>query len=215
MGNNGRQSGRVKLLPTPLSWRAEFDIDKAREGIRMFLDSMTIDGKSVRDYNPEMYENTPRRFVDVYRRAFNPGVLHQFTDRIWIADSPLDKESGNLIALYRQPLVSFCEHHLMPILLELSVGYVPGDKILGVSKIRQLAYWVVSKPITSEDAVDEFVQTVMHKAGARGAGMVLNGIHTCLAVKANVPKQYATVTSLAGELKQEPLASTFLRGAGL
>lgn len=77
-------------------------------------------------------------------------------------------------------LFSFCEHHLLPFFGEVAIGYIPNNKIFGLSKFQRLVDKVASRPQLQERLTYQILEEIKNKLDPKGVGVVIKAIHTCV-----------------------------------
>lgn len=102
----------------------ETSLKRIENSLRSILDEFDIDKKS------EMYRITPRRVATMYLELFS-GLNKNNEPKLTLFDNPGYRD---ILTLKRIPFYSLCAHHLLPIFGDVSIAYIPGEKILGLSK---------------------------------------------------------------------------------
>ena len=77
-------------------------------------------------------------------------------------------------------LFSFCEHHLLPFFGEVAIGYIPDNKIFGLSKFQRLIDKVSSRPQLQERLTYQILDEINNRLKPKGIGVVIKAIHTCV-----------------------------------
>ena len=90
---------------------------------------------------------------------------------------------------------SVCGHHLLPIVLDVSIGYVPTDKVLGLSKLSRLAEVLAKQPMIQENYTDEIAKALMDELKPKGVGVFVKGLHYCQTMR-GAKQQAATMTTM-------------------
>src|SRR3954462_4754246 len=62
-----------------------------------------------------------------------------------------------------------CPHHLLPVIYRVSVAYLPGEKVLGISKLSRLVHLLSRRPVLQEDLTHELATTLHERLNSRGA----------------------------------------------
>ena len=99
------------------------DLDAAERAAQQFLDALGVPTTS------ESLRGTPRRMAKAYAELFAPRPFELTT-------FPNDEGYDELVLARSIPLRSVCEHHLLPFVGVAHVGYLPGERILGLSQAR-------------------------------------------------------------------------------
>ncbi len=88
-----------------------------------------------------------------------------------------------------------CPHHLLPVIYRISTGYIPGQRIVGVSKLARAARLLASQPMLQETMTNRLATTLMEQLGARGAAASVRGFHLCMAARGAKCHESAIFTS--------------------
>ena len=89
---------------------------------------------------------------------------------------------------------SMCEHHILPFHGKAHVAYIPGDKIVGLSKLARLVD-VLSKRLQNQERLtQQIVEALMEHLSPRGAACVMEGHHMCMACR-GVKKPHSTMVT--------------------
>jgi GTP cyclohydrolase I len=98
-----------------------------------------------------------------------------------------------------------CPHHLMPVILRISVAYIPKDKVLGISKLSRLCHLMARRPVLQEDLTHE-LSTMLHESlESRGAAAYVEGLHMCMAARGVEAHEARVVTSaVRGVFRDQP-----------
>lgn len=105
----------------------------------------------------------------------------------------------------------FCPHHLLPVKYNISIAYVPDDKVFGASKPLRIADYIASKLPLQEDIPGKIADIFMRELHPRGFACIVQGEHACMRMRGVESPCCDMVTPLfLGELKDEPLRNTFL-----
>jgi GTP cyclohydrolase I len=102
---------------------------------------------------------------------------------------------------------SVCEHHLLPFVGVAHVGYLPGERILGLSKLARVVEHFACRPQVQERLTMQVANWLQDHLGARGVGVVIEAEHSCMTLRGVQAVGSSTVTSaLLGTLRSEPSA---------
>ncbi len=115
-----------------------------------------------------------------------------------------DAEYDELVLARDIPFRAVCEHHLLPFSGVAHVGYLPGERILGLSKLARLVEHFAARPQTQERLTRQVVDCLAARLRPRGAGAVLEAEHTCMMLRGVRSRGSTTVTStLVGTLRAD------------
>jgi GTP cyclohydrolase I len=76
-------------------------------------------------------------------------------------------------------IFSTCEHHFVPIKMRIHIGYVPGKKCCGISKLIRVAEWFAHRPQVQERLTQQIANYLMEKLEPQGVMVVIEGEHMC------------------------------------
>jgi GTP cyclohydrolase I len=103
------------------------------------------------------------------------------------------------------PVRSVCEHHLLPFVGVAHVGYLPGDRIVGLSKLARLVEHFGSRPQLQERMTRQIAGLLEEELSPRGVGVVIEAEHSCMTLRGVRARGVTTVTStLLGLLREDP-----------
>jgi GTP cyclohydrolase I len=94
------------------------------------------------------------------------------------------------------PYSANCEHHRVAFNGEVSVGYIPTTKLIGLSKIGRIVEWYLNPTVYTlqEKATEQIIKRLDKELEPKGVMVVVTGIHTCIAYR-GVKKPSTTITS--------------------
>ena len=105
------------------------------------------------------------------------------------------------------PVRSLCEHHMLPFTGVAHVGYLPADRVLGLSKFARIVDFYARRAQTQERLTTQVAQHLQTQLSPRGVGVVIEAEHTCMSLRGARAQNTRTVTSaLRGHLREDPAA---------
>lgn len=165
-----------------------FDQQRAESAVRELLFAL--------GENPDRdgLRGTPARVARAYREMF-AGL---YTDPDSVLNTMFDEEHDELVLVKEIPLYSTCEHHLVSFHGVAHVGYIPGDdgRVTGLSKIARLVDLYAKRPQVQERLTSQIADALVKKLDPRGAIVVIEAEHLCMAMR-GVRKPGATTTTSA------------------
>jgi len=113
-----------------------------------------------------------------------------------------------------QTFVSNCAHHGLVFFGKVHFGYLPADKIVGLSKIPRMIHAFARRPQVQEQLTQQIVDTFMEKVNPKGCGVVIEAYHLCMMVRGIEQDQaYTKTTALKGCFKEnDSTHQEFLQG---
>jgi GTP cyclohydrolase I len=146
----------------------------------------------------ESLRGTPGRMARAYAELFTP---HPFT----MTTFPNDEGYDELVLARAIPVRSVCEHHLLPFTGVAHVGYLPGHRILGLSKLARVVEHFSRCPQVQERLTKQVGDWLYEHLRPRGVGVVIEAEHTCMTLRGVQAAGSRTVTStLLGTLREDP-----------
>lgn len=88
-----------------------------------------------------------------------------------------------------------CPHHLLPVIYRVSVAYLPGKKVLGISKLSRLVHVLSARPVLQEDLTHELAEILHSGLKTRGSAAYIEGLHMCMAARGIGAHEARVVTS--------------------
>lgn len=131
------------------------------------------------DPDREGLRDTPARVV----RALAELTAGYAADPEKILERRFAETADEVIMVRDIPFWSLCEHHLLPFHGTATVGYLPSDRIVGLSKLPRLVQAFAQRLQVQERMTQQIAQAVMDHLGAQGAGCVVRAVHTCMAAR--------------------------------
>jgi GTP cyclohydrolase IA len=170
----------------------ERDLDAAERAATDFLKALGIplDSESLRD--------TPRRMAESYAELLTPRPFELTT-------FPNDEGYDELVLVRDIPIRSVCEHHLLPFVGVAHIGYLPGERIVGLSKLARVAEMFARRPQVQERLTKQIADWLDGELRPRGAGVVIDAEHLCMTLRGVQAPGARTLTStLLGTLREDP-----------
>ena len=88
-----------------------------------------------------------------------------------------------------------CPHHLLPVIYRASVAYLPGDRVLGISKLSRMVQLLARRPVLQEDLTHELAEILYSGLQTRGSAAYIEGLHLCMASRGVQAHEARVVTS--------------------
>ena len=147
--------------------------------------------------------DTPARVARMYEEMFSG--LHLDPARHLETTFP---EAYDEIVLVRDiPFTSMCEHHLLPFTGVAHVAYLPNGKVVGLSKLARVVEEVSRRPQVQERLTQTVADMLEDKLGTKGAAVVIESEHSCMALRGVRKSGTLTITSSLRGVFREDQAS--------
>jgi GTP cyclohydrolase IA len=100
-----------------------------------------------------------------------------------------------------------CPHHLLPVVYNISLAYIPVEKVLGLSKLTRLARMIARGPRLQEDLTHELADILHQQLQSHGSAVYIEGLHMCMAARGVGAHEARLVTSGVRGVFLEQLAT--------
>jgi GTP cyclohydrolase IA len=140
------------------------------------------------DVDSESLAETPRRVADAYTELLTPQPFRATT-------FPNDEGYDELIVARAIPFHSLCMHHLLPFQGVAHVGYLPGERIIGLSKLARVIDLFARDLQIQERMTMQIAGWLEHELAPRGVGVVIEAEHMCMSLRGVQKPNSRTVTS--------------------
>ena len=186
---------------------AEPGLRDEQAAVRAAADFLTALGL---DLTAEALAETPARMARAYAELLTP---RDFALTTFENDEGYDE----LVLARSIPIRSVCEHHLLPFVGVAHVGYLPGDRILGLSKLARVVELFAHRAQVQERLTKQVAQWLDVQLRPRGVGVVIEAEHMCMTLRGVQAVGSRIVTStLFGTLRDDARSrAEFLTAAGI
>ena len=150
------------------------------------------------DLSAESVAGTPARMARMYAELLTPSP---FTPTTFPNDGGYDE----LVVARDIPFHSLCEHHLLPFMGVAHVAYLPGERLVGLSKLARLVESVARALQVQERLTTQIADWLQRELAPKGVGVVLEAEHLCMSLRGVQTAGARTVTSaLRGVVRDDP-----------
>ena len=181
-------------------------VRKLRDGVRMMLEGIRdLYGIDPDDAN---FRETPERVARLMMEM-NYGTSEQAAIDILTSSSFPSSYTG-LIASDNIRCYALCPHHMVVVQLDVNIAYVPGPKMVGLSKIARFAETLGASMILQEEYTHRLATIFKEQTQALGVGVIVVGKHNCVAARGvkkpdvdNITSEVNGIFAMNSSLKQE------------
>lgn len=167
------------------------DLAAAERAAAEFLQALGI------GLDSESLRGTPGRMARAYAELLTPRAFKATT-------FPNEEGYDELVLARAIPVVSVCQHHLLPFTGVAHVGYLPGERILGLSKLARVVEQFARRPQVQERLTVQIADWLAGQLRPKGVGVVIEAEHTCMTLRGVQAAGSSTVTStLLGVLRED------------
>ena len=155
------------------------------------------------DPTREGLQDTPGRVVRAYEELFAgyDGDPRDYLQRTFDEVGGYDE----LVVLTNIPVVSFCEHHMLPFQGRAHVGYLPDRRVVGISKLARVVQGFARRLQIQEKLTAEVADAIQEVLQPKGVGVVVTAEHSCMTMRGvNTPGSKLTTSTLLGVVRDDP-----------
>src|SRR5579875_3465405 len=169
----------------------QIDLEAAADAASAMLTALGI------DHGSGPLAGTPGRIARAYAELLTPREFSMTT-------FPNSEGYDELVIARDIPFTSLCEHHLLPFIGTAVVAYLPGDRILGLSKLARVVDKFARRPQVQERMTGQIAHWLDDQLAPKGVGIVLSAEHTCMTVRGVGARGATTVTpTLLGRVRND------------
>jgi GTP cyclohydrolase I len=153
------------------------------------------------DTNREGIKLTPKRVANMYAE-----LLSGSAEDPAIHVKSLFREKCDEIVLLRDiPFYSICEHHLLPFIGIANVAYLPGEYVIGVSKLARIVDCFAKRLQVQERLTAQIADFLNEHLKPQGVAIVLEASHSCMTIRGiKKPGSIMVTSALRGIFKKDP-----------
>lgn len=155
----------------------QFDRNKIMQAVRMLIEAIGD--------NPERegLKGTPDRVARMYEEIFE-GMRFSNEQIAEMFNTCFKSDSDDLVVVKNIPIFSYCEHHMALMYnMEVSIGYIPNGKVIGLSKISRVAEMVGKRLQLQERIGSDIAEVIQRIAGTDNVIVVIEGEHSCMTTR--------------------------------
>ncbi|TLE00084.1 GTP cyclohydrolase I FolE [Helicobacter muridarum] len=141
-------------------------------------EGLSNSAKRILELNSFLYKGYERNPSEVLDSVFSDGACDE------------------MVIVKNIEFYSMCEHHLLPFFGEISVGYIPDKRLVGISNIAELVEIFARRLQIQENLTTQIADTIMQTLNPKGTMVVCEALHLCMAMR-GVQKQKARVVTSA------------------
>jgi GTP cyclohydrolase I len=157
-----------------------------RELVREMLRRLGEDtSRSGLKRTPERVENSLRWLTRGYHMSVADAV----------GNGIFDEDHHNMVIVKDIELYSLCEHHLLPFFGKAHVAYIPGGRIVGLSKVARVVDMFARRLQVQERLTEQIAQALWDVLQPQGVGVVLEAYHLCMMMRGVEKQNSKTITS--------------------
>ena len=136
---------------------------------------------------------TPKRVVKAYEDFFK-GYSE---DPVQILSKTFDEVEGydEMVIVRDIKIESHCEHHMVPFIGIAHIGYIPNQRVVGISKLARIADVFSKRLQTQETMTAQIADTINETLKPKGVAVVIDAQHMCMTTRGAHKSESSTITS--------------------
>lgn len=161
------------------------------------------------DMSDDSLRETPQRVAKMYCHEIFTGLNYDNFPKCTVIENKMKMDE--MIAVRRANVLSVCEHHFVPFVGHAAVAYIPGDKVLGLSKINRVVDFFSRRPQVQERLTLQIFEALKMILETEDIAVVIKAEHFCVRLR-GVKQDSETITSKMGGkfMEKQPLREEFL-----
>ena len=155
------------------------------------------------DPGREGLADTPGRVIRSYREMFAGYEVdpREYLERTFEEVGGYDQ----MVLLRDIRFVSFCEHHMLPVIGRAHVGYLPTNRVVGISKLARVVRGFARRLQIQEKMTAEIANAIQEVLKPHGVGVLIEAEHSCMTMRGvNSPGSSLTTSALLGVMRDDP-----------
>ncbi|HVS65886.1 MAG TPA: GTP cyclohydrolase I FolE [Thermoanaerobaculia bacterium] len=192
----------LELVGTDAAHVPQERVDRIARRVRALLEELGLD---LSDAN---LSETDQRMARMYLEMFR-GLEEGARPRVTVF--PNDEGYSAMVMEKDIPFYSMCSHHLVPFYGHAHIGYVPNDRIVGLSKLARIVEFYAKRPQLQERLTEQVVTFLQEELEPQGAMVVMHARHLCVEMRGVKKPGAVTITSaIRGIFHERPIREEFL-----
>lgn len=153
------------------------------------------------DVSRDGLRDTPKRAAKAMQ--FLTKGYHETLEQV-VGGALFDSDNDEMVIVKDIELYSLCEHHLLPIVGKVHVGYLPNGKVLGLSKVARIVEMYARRLQIQENMTRQIAEAILQVTGAKGVAVVVEAQHFCMMMR-GVEKQnsWTTTSMMLGRFRED------------
>jgi GTP cyclohydrolase I len=151
----------------------------------------------------EGLQDTPGRVIRSYREMFAGYDVdpREYLERTFEEVGGYDQ----MVLLRDIRFVSFCEHHMLPVIGRAHIGYLPTNRVVGISKLARVVRGFARRLQIQEKMTAEIAEAIQEVLKPHGVGVLIEAEHSCMTLRGvNSPGSTLTTSALLGTIRDDP-----------
>jgi GTP cyclohydrolase IA len=144
--------------------------------------------------------DTPSRYV----KALKELTAGYEEDPVAILSTQFEEPCDQMVVVTGVGFTSLCEHHILPFTGKAAVAYIPGKKVVGLSKLARVVQTYAKRLQVQERLTREIAEAIDVALEPIGVGVVITATHQCMAIRGVKNEAAMTTSQLIGAMRDQP-----------
>jgi GTP cyclohydrolase IA len=180
------------LESSPVPASSPMDLERIQRAVREIL--LAVGEDPDREGLRETPDRVARMYAEVFQGLSQDPKLH--------LKKLFTQKYDEMVLIRDIRFVSFCEHHLLPVIGKAHVAYIPNGKVIGLSKIPRVVDVLAKRPQMQERLTEELADLLMRELDAKGVAVVIEASHSCMTIRGvNKPDSSFVTSAMRGGFK--------------
>lgn len=154
------------------------------------------------DLNDDSLSETPHRIAKMYVHEIFAGLDYSCFPKLSLIDNKMGADE--MVKIREIDLTSTCEHHFVTIDGNAKVAYIPGNKIIGLSKINRIVRFFAQRPQVQERLTQQILVALQTLLDTEDVAVTINAVHYCVKSRGVMDSNSTTrTTALGGAFKRD------------
>ncbi len=177
-------------------------VDRMAVHMRALMEELEL------DFDDVNFEGTPERVAKMYLEMFN-GLRQGAEPKV--TTFPNDQDYHHMVIEREIPFYSMCAHHFVPFYGHAHIGYIPGSKIVGLSKLPRILEFYAKRPQLQERLTEQVAEFLWSTLKPQGVMVVIEARHLCVEMRGvRKPGALTTTSALRGVFKDRLVREEYL-----
>ena len=155
------------------------------------------------DLEDDSLTETPKRVAKMYVNEIFWGLDYAAFPKVTVVDNKM--KYNEMVVERGISVQSYCEHHLVNIDGLATVGYIPNNKVLGLSKMNRVVEYFSRRPQIQERLTEQIYHALSYILETENVALTIDAKHFCVKSRGVEDTECSTVTSrLGGNFKEHP-----------
>ncbi|MGA1202996.1 MAG: GTP cyclohydrolase I FolE [Planctomycetota bacterium] len=193
----------MSSTPTESPTTKTVDHAKIEAAARMILEAVG------EDPDREGLRETPARMGRMYAEVF-AGLREDPSE---VLATVFTEDCDEIVLVKDIPFYSMCEHHLLPFFGKAHVAYLPGKRIVGISKLARAVEHFARRPQVQERLTNQIADLICEALDPRGVAVVMEATHTCMTMRGvRKPGSSVVTSAMRGVIRSSVASRTEVMG---